>query len=36
VAWKAGEPWNLTRLPPQPPASSSEEEGEMEEDPDTE
>jgi predicted phosphodiesterase len=36
VAWKAGEPWNLTRLPPPPPASSSEEEGEMEEDPDTE
>lgn len=36
VAWKAGEPWNLTRLPPMPPASSSEEEGEMEEDPDTE
>jgi predicted phosphodiesterase len=34
VAWKAGEPWNLTRLPPLTPASSSEEE--MEEDPDTE
>ncbi len=36
VAWKAGEPWNLTRLPPVTPAASSEEEGEMEEDPDTE
>lgn len=35
VAWKAGEPWNLSRLPPLSPASSSEEEGEMEEDPDT-
>jgi predicted phosphodiesterase len=35
VAWKAGEPWNLTRLPPPAPASASEE-GEMEEEPDTE
>ena len=33
VAWKAGEPWNLTRLPPPSPASSSEEEGEMDDDP---
>jgi lariat debranching enzyme len=31
VAWKAGEPWNLTRLPAAAPPRSSSDEGEMEE-----